>query len=108
MAYNRLRVESRKQFRIEVGWTGACTVGTTRVSGTILDISVGGGFLGLRAATNPDQVPAGLAIIESGEAGTLSFLMVGQEATEVAISVRWVGYSKTHGCHGIGFEFTTA
>lgn len=105
MLYTHTRVENRKIQRISVGWTGTCTIGATRITGTILDVSTNGGFLGIRAATNPAQIPVGLSVIEPDETGSLSFLIAGQDAMDINMLVRWVGYSKVHGCHGVGFEF---
>lgn len=102
-------LERRQQARMKTAGNADCHLGGLRTSGLMLDLSEGGLFvgpaIGWQDETFVKHTPFA-RLVQIGDDVVLSYREAWY-APEVLVvaTVRWVGYSPTHQCHGFGFEF---
>ena len=88
------RSSHRKATRIPVQWDIRATVEEVRFNGQALDISSSGVFM---------QTPVTPNLLDEV---VVAWTLPTGEVVECPAWVRWVGVSATHGCQGVGLQFT--
>jgi PilZ domain len=95
-------VDARRGKRRQTCWDALCRVDQRILTGAVLDISAHGAFF---SPGQDDAVPRSPAI---GEPAAIAFETDPNLAgLDLPCRVAWVGYSRAHGCHGFGLEFTS-
>ena len=99
-------MDDRVLRRSATAWPAECVIGRRVVVGTVRDVTSKGAFFQPRSPGQLDTHRESGSVAERDQAVTLRMLYRMTPDVEVAGKVRWSGVSDTHGCGGLGLEFT--